>query len=145
MSSSYIGAALRREVIERAGNCCEYCRIAQEDQFFAFEVDHIIAEKHDGPTQSDNLCLACPDCNGFKGSDVASVDWLQNGVIVPLYHPRRHLWEQHFQLDITSGRLEPLTPEARVTIFLLHLNEAERITDRKMLIDEARYPCGTSE
>jgi hypothetical protein len=37
--NSYVSAQLRREVIERAGNCCEYCRISQEDQFFAFEID----------------------------------------------------------------------------------------------------------
>jgi hypothetical protein len=48
MSVTYISPQLRRAVIERAGNCCEYCRISQDDQFFAFEIDHIIAEKHGG-------------------------------------------------------------------------------------------------
>ena len=73
--NSYVSAQLRREVTDRAGNCCEYCRISQEDQFFAFEIDHIIAEKHGGPTVGDNLCLSCPECNAFKGSDIASIDW----------------------------------------------------------------------
>lgn len=41
MSTTYISAALRREVIERAGSCCEYCRLAQEDVFFSFQIDHI--------------------------------------------------------------------------------------------------------
>jgi hypothetical protein len=145
MSSTYISAALRREVVERAGECCEYCLLAQVDQFFAFEVDHIIAEKHGGATQSDNLCLACPDCNAFKGSDVASVDWINEGIIVPLYHPRRQRWTEHFRLDMTSGRFEALTPEGRVTIFLLKLNDPDRITDRKLLIAEHRYPCTKEE
>ncbi|MBZ0297541.1 MAG: HNH endonuclease [Anaerolineae bacterium] len=141
MSRAYISAALRREVTERSGNCCEYCRIAQTDIFFAFEIDHIIAEKHGGPTQTENLCLSCPDCNAFKGSDVASVDWLNGTVIVPLYHPREHTWEDHFRVDMATGRIEALSPQGRVTIFLLHLNDDERITDRKLLIDADRYPC----
>ncbi len=53
--NSYISAQLRREVIERAKNRCEYCGISQEDQFFVFEIDHIIAEKHGGQSVLDNL------------------------------------------------------------------------------------------
>jgi hypothetical protein len=53
--TTYVNTQLRQEVIERAGHCCEYCRINQEDQFFAFEIDHIIAEKHGGPTVTENL------------------------------------------------------------------------------------------
>ena len=75
MSVTYISPQLRRTVIERASEWCEYCHISQADQFFAFEIDHIIAEKHGGQTLIDNLCLSCPDCNAFKGSDIASIDW----------------------------------------------------------------------
>ncbi|MEO0564631.1 MAG: HNH endonuclease signature motif containing protein, partial [Chloroflexota bacterium] len=56
MSTTYISASLRREVIQRARNCCEYCLISQDDMLFSFEIDHIIAEKHGGPTISENLC-----------------------------------------------------------------------------------------
>jgi len=141
MSTTYISAALRREVIGRAGNCCEYCLLAQDDIFFAFEIDHIIAEKHGGATRAENLCLSCPDCNAYKGSDVASVDWTQGEEIVALYHPRRHAWEDHFEFD-ASGLIEPLSSQGRVTIFLLHLNDPDRVIDRKLLLDENRYPCG---
>jgi 5-methylcytosine-specific restriction endonuclease McrA len=58
----------------RAGHCCEYCLLNQEDIFFAFEVDHIISEKHDGVTIGENFCLSCPDCNLYKGSDIGSID-----------------------------------------------------------------------
>ncbi len=50
MSKTYITVALRREVVERAGGCCEYCLTHSEDRPIDFVVDHIIAEKHDGPT-----------------------------------------------------------------------------------------------
>lgn len=140
MSTTYISAALRREVIERAGACCEYCRIAQEDVFFSFEIDHIIAEKHGGETVSANLCLSCPDCNAFKGSDLASVDWDHDAAIVPLYHPRQHRWADHFLLDEMTGRIDPQTAQGRVTVFLLRLNDIDRIQDRKLLLDAGRYP-----
>ena len=104
--SSYISVEIRREVIERSGNCCEYCRVSQEDQFFTFEIDHIIAEKHGGASTSENLCLSCPDCNAYKGSDIASVDWDLDEVITPLFHPRKQDWAMHFKLDTTTGRIE---------------------------------------
>ena len=71
---TYISVELRRLVVERAGNCCEYCLISQEDKHFSFHVDHAIAEKHGGATDSNNLCLSCPRCNTAKGSDIGSVD-----------------------------------------------------------------------
>lgn len=40
---TYTPTALRREVVERAGNRCEYCRLQAEVAFFPCEVDHVIA------------------------------------------------------------------------------------------------------
>jgi hypothetical protein len=40
-----------------------------------------------------------------------------------------------------SGRIEARTAVGRVTVFLLRLNDPDRITDRKLLIDADRYPC----
>lgn len=70
---SYVSAALRRLVIERAGDQCEYCQFPQAVALFTFEMEHIIAEKHDGITEADNLALSCPCCNRFKGSDLGSI------------------------------------------------------------------------
>ncbi len=50
MSVTRIPTALRRFVIERAGECCEYCLPPTAVAFFPHEVDHIIAEKHGGTT-----------------------------------------------------------------------------------------------
>jgi hypothetical protein len=46
-------------VWRRAGNRCEYCRVPQEYDRLPFEIDHVIAKKHRGPTRAGNLCLAC--------------------------------------------------------------------------------------
>ena len=73
MSKTYLSAALRRLVYERANQACEYCLIPEVVAFISHEVDHIIAEKHGGKTEESNLALACAICNKNKGSDVASV------------------------------------------------------------------------
>ncbi|MBN8634059.1 MAG: HNH endonuclease [Anaerolineae bacterium] len=135
---TYISAVLRREVIERASNCCEYCRISRADHVLPFEIDHIISEKHRGKTELDNLCLSCWDCNHAKGSDIASVD-SETGKPTFLFHPRLHNWNEHFRLE--GVHIIPLTPEGRVTEFLLQLNKVERLQERAMLITLGRYPC----
>ena len=88
MSAAYINVPLRREVIARAAGCCEYCLSDTSDRAIDFAIDHVIATKHGGPTQLDNLCLSCYWCNSYKGSDISSVDWDEGAEIVPLFNPR---------------------------------------------------------
>jgi hypothetical protein len=128
----------RQVVIQRAGNCCEYCLLSQTDSFLPFEVDHIIAEKHRGISTDDNLAFSCPDCNGFKGSDVASYDPV-TGSLTALFNPRTQEWSAHFQLD--GAIIKPRTPGGRVTEFLLQLNSDERVAHREVLLAINRYPC----
>ena len=135
---TYIPADLRRLVVERAGSCCEYCRMQVADRLLPFEIDHVIAEKHGGFTQADNLCLACYRCNGFKGSDIASAD-PETGNATFLFNPRHQHWDDHFRLN--DALLEPTTPEGRVTVFLLRLNAPIQIEQRAILIAKGRYPC----
>lgn len=136
--TTYISAELRRQVRERSNGCCEYCLMNEEFDFLTYEVDHIIADKHRGSTSLDNLCLSCFECNRFKGSDISSVD-IETDQVVPLFHPRRMKWSDHFRLD--DAVITPLTPEGRVTEFLLRLNKNERIIERKRLMKINRYPC----
>ena len=56
---AYVPVALRREVIKRAGNRCEYCPLPSEVAFYPQEVYHVIAEKHGGVTEIDNLAFSC--------------------------------------------------------------------------------------
>ena len=55
---SYVSVPLRRLVTQRAKEQCEYCRYPQAASFFTFEIEHIIAEKHDGITEAENLALS---------------------------------------------------------------------------------------
>jgi hypothetical protein len=45
-----MNAALTRLVWQRAKGCCEHCRMPQELDPTPSEIDHIISEKHKGPT-----------------------------------------------------------------------------------------------
>ncbi len=98
MSKTYINVALRKLVYERAGGCCEYCLIPDVATFAPCEIDHIIAEKHGGLTEAENLAFACTLCNKHKGSDLTSID-PETRDIIPLYHPRQDLWREHFQVQ----------------------------------------------
>jgi 5-methylcytosine-specific restriction endonuclease McrA len=80
--TTVIPASLRREIIKRANGCCEYCLVHRDDRLLPYHIDHIIAEKHGGQTISENLCLSCYLCNRYKGSDVASVDWSNDGEVI---------------------------------------------------------------
>ncbi len=124
---TYIPTTLRRQVIERAQNRCEYCLLPAEVAFFPHEVDHVIAEKHGGATKIENLALACWRCNRHKGSDLTSFD-PQTRQLSPLFNPRTQLWSEHFAYE--RERIIGLTPEGRTTVTLLRLNSEERLIER---------------
>lgn len=71
---TYVPAPLRQQVIERVGGRCEYYLYPQMAALLAFEMEHIIAEKHGRQTVLENLALACPYCNRAKESDLGSLD-----------------------------------------------------------------------
>lgn len=70
MSKTYIPVATIEQVRERAKNCCEYCLMPEIATFASHEVDHIIAKKHGGLTQAENLALSCTLCNKYKRSHI---------------------------------------------------------------------------
>jgi hypothetical protein len=136
MSRSYISVELRKEVYDRAQGCCEYCLIPEKVVFFVHQVDHIIAEKHGGLTNTNNLALACIICNKYKGSDIASID-IESDDVVRLYHPRRDNWYEH--LCLSAAKIIPLTAIGRVTVSLLQFNRLERIAERELLIKSGLF------
>ncbi len=134
---TYIPEPLRRQVIDRASQRCEYCHLHQDNSFFTHEIDHIYAEKHAGETVADNLCLACGDCNRHKGSDLCSVDPL-SGVVTTLFHPRRDQWNDHFTLN-PNGIIESRTATGRVTERVLRFNDSELVDERAALIAHGNF------
>jgi len=129
--------ALRELVWRRARNCCEYCRMPREYDDTTFEIDHVIAGSHGGPTRAANLCLACFACNSFKGPNLAGRD-INTQKTVPLFNPRRHKWRYHFRWD--GAHLVGRTAIGRATVVTLRVNLAHRVAYRQQLIDEGVFP-----
>ena len=134
-----VSETLRAFVYDRANGCCEYCRMQDEDRLIPYQIDHIIALKHGGTDDTENLCLACAKCNLYKGANVAGID-TKTDKATKLYHPRQQKWSIHFRLE-SDSRITGLTPEGRVTVFVLLLNENSRIQQRHTLRQTNRYPC----
>ncbi len=84
-----------------------------------FQIDHVIAEKHGGPTVETNLALACPHCNRFKGPNIAGLD-PESGQPVRLFHPRTDTWSEHFEFE--GACIVGRTPIGRATVHVLAMN-----------------------
>ncbi|MCI0357550.1 MAG: HNH endonuclease [Planctomycetaceae bacterium] len=132
--------ALRALVRGRANGRCEYCRFPEAASFLQFAVDHIIAEKHGGPTVEANLAWSCYYCNSYKGPNIAG--WIaETDEVVRLFHPRRHTWEDHFEWQ--GCVLLPRTLIGRVTVEVLEINQPDAIAVREELLGMNGFDLGT--
>jgi hypothetical protein len=113
---------MRRRVFERDGGRCRYCGLAQFGQAAVFHVNHIIPRSKGGPTEEANLALQCPHCSLRKADKTIAAD-PEDGSPVPLYHPLRQKWEEHFRLDV-GGLVHGKTPTGRATIEALRMNDS---------------------
>src|SRR5438552_17403965 len=75
---------------------CEYCHFPERFSGLNFQIDHIIARKHRGPTNAENLALTCIYCNSYKGPNLSGIDPV-TGKIARLFHPRLDASGRHFQ------------------------------------------------
>lgn len=114
-----IPAHLRRRVLRRSEERCEYCQLAQAGQEATFHLDHVEPVAAGGQTIASNLALACVSCSLRKGARQTAVD-PQTGAEVSLFNPRREVWSEHFQWQ--GVRLFGLTATGRATINALALN-----------------------
>lgn len=96
MKRNIISNQIKTVVAERAGFSCEYCLLSDKVTFFGFHIDHIKSLKHGGLSLIDNLAYCCPDCNYFKGSDVAS--FTESGELIRFFNSRNDKWHGIFNL-----------------------------------------------
>ena len=50
-----LSQTLKRTVHQRAGGCCEYCKLSVEHVAVPFHVDHIIPCKHDDSDDAESM------------------------------------------------------------------------------------------
>jgi hypothetical protein len=130
-----IDAATRRLVQRRAGHRCEYCRIHEDDEPFAFHIEHIIPKKHGGSDRASNLAWSCHTCNLGKGANLAG---RVRGEIIALFNPRTQRWNRHFcwRGPLLVGK----TKCGQATIRVLNINSEDRVELRAILLAAGAFP-----
>jgi hypothetical protein len=127
-------AEVERQVIRRAGERCEYCRMHQSLQGATFHIEHITPRAAGGSDELDNLGLACPSCNLSKSDRRTATD-PDTGQDLPLFHPRTDRWADHF--DWAGTELVGRTPTGRalVAAFALNSGRRRRIREAERMFD----------
>lgn len=122
-----IRASLRRLVIQRADNRCEYCGISQIGQVATFHIDHIVPVVAGGETIAENLALACVSCSLRKGAR-QNLEDSETSEVVSIFNPRQQAWKEHF--DWNGVQVVGLTATGRATVQALDLNRATMLAIR---------------
>jgi 5-methylcytosine-specific restriction endonuclease McrA len=136
--SAAIPATLARQVRDRAGAACEYCRLPQWSQEATFHIDHIRSLADGGPTTLENLALACVTCSLKKGAR-AKVRDPKSRALVALFHPRRDHWDDHFRFTST-WKVVGRTPTGRATVAALGMNRPAVVAIRQAWASLGRFP-----
>ena len=137
--AAYIPARVRQEVRRRAQQRCEYCQSPEWLTGLLHPVDHITPRRLGGASSTDNLCLACSPCNGHKQARTAAID-PESGETVPLYHPRRQHWPQHFAWSADGQQIIGLTAVGRATVNALQLNHVSLVNARRLWVGAGWHP-----
>ena len=134
---SDITTALHAEVVLRAGNRCEYCKLSQLGQEATFHIDHVVPRAAGGPTVAGNLALACVSCSLRKWANQTATD-PDAGEEVSLFNPRTQSWAEHFRWDME--RIVPLTATGRATVAALAMNRPVILAIRQEETARDRHP-----
>jgi hypothetical protein len=132
-----IPAHLRRQVIERAQNRCEYCGLSQAGQEAVFHIDHVVPVNVGGKTVLGNLALACVSCSLRKGARLTARD-AQTGNEVRLFNPRSDPWLLHFRWN--GVRVIGVSPTGRATVAAFKLNRPAAQAIRQEEALRGRHP-----
>lgn len=102
-------------------------------------VEHIIPVAAGGSSAEDNLWMACPLCNGYKGTQTQATD-PGSGERVPLFNPRRQVWEEHFYWSDDGTLIVGSTPTGRATVLALKLNNSYLMSARARWVAAGWHP-----
>lgn len=137
-SRKSISVRLRRQVTERDGHRCSYCR-SPEFVGVPMVIDHVVPQTAGGATTLDNLVLACYRCNEFKGARVSARD-PQTGETVPLFNPCTQEWHRHLAWSEDGLHIQGLTAVGRATVEVLRLNNEWLVRARRVWISAGLHP-----
>jgi hypothetical protein len=130
---------LREFVFQRADGRCEYCRSPAAFAHQSFSLEHIRPRSRKGKRTARNLALSCQGCNNHKYNRAKARDPV-SGNEVPLFHPRRHVWSDHFAWAYGGTQVLGLTHIGRATVEALCLNRAPLVNLRRVLVKAGEHP-----
>jgi len=134
-----VSDSAKKRIADRAEGCCEYCAAQSEFSQDSFSVEHIQPSSRGGSNDSENLPLSCQGCNNFKFTATTGVDPV-TGKRVPLFHPRRGRWLEHFGWSEDFTEMVGVTPVGRATIVRLQLNRRGLVNQRRVLHAMGEHP-----
>jgi len=118
-----VSREISRTVRARAEGRCQYCLMHESLQGASFHIEHIIPQSSGGISDLGNLVLAYPGCNLNKGARTTAIV-PKTSKTVPLFHPLRQKWSEHFRFD--GYEIIGLTDEGCATVEALGLNHWRR-------------------
>jgi HNH endonuclease len=139
MPRERVNARLRRLVVDRANGCCEYCRSQERFAMQPFSAEHIEPRSQGGRASLRNLAWACQGCNNHKYKKTVARDSV-TGEVVPLFHPRKQRWSDHFAWNEDGTHVLGMSPIGRATIDALHLNRKGLVNLRRILFIVGEHP-----
>lgn len=134
-----VTAAARRIAAARACGRCEYCQTPERFVPEALSIEHIVPRSRGGASGAENLCLACQGCNNHKYIRVSARDPVTERQ-VPLFHPRKHRWQDHFAWSPDATMVIGLTAIGRATVEALRLNRPGLVALREALVAFGVHP-----
>jgi hypothetical protein len=126
-------------VAERADYRCEYCHAPEEAFNFPFEVEHIVPTSRGGSDDLNNLALSCRACNAYKAAFEVGRD-SETQMQTPLFHPRRDVWAEHFQVNPESTEIVGVTATGRATLLRLQTNHPRQRAARLRWMQFGLFP-----
>ena len=139
MSPAHVPRELRERAGAQARFRCGYCLTSEAIVGMPLELDHIIPESRGGPTEEENLWLACSPCNAAKSDRVATPDPV-SGELVRFFDPRHQIWAEHFRWNDEGDRIVGLTPTGQATIATLDLNRRLLVLARQSWVVVGWHP-----
>jgi len=139
MSRSYIARELREQVEGDARRRCGYCLSSEAIVGMPMEIDHMIPEVLGGPTERENLWLACPLCNAAKGRRIQAQDPVSREM-VRLFNPRYQVWSEHFRWSLDGTHVIGLSASGRATVVALNLNRPSLVMARRSWVAVGWHP-----
>lgn len=143
---------LREDMYEKQNELCAFCRIHVPLSCVPMHREHIVY-KDEHPQWMflpENLCIACPLCNEFKGTPEVLANpntktYPRNGSGFKIIHPLYDRYSEH--VDLIGGILyRGKTDKGRFTIATCHLYRVklaeERVTQLKIEENEGTIIAG---